>query len=809
MKDIKRSGCFLFAVVASMMATSCMIDEIIGEAPIESIESEVIAFGASLDWSDNEHLATKSGAESYGNRIGNRIMSIADSSKTLPMGIYVQDGFPSNPESVAPATKGSMISSKDGISDFAVWANYKNPNNEIIEYFSNVQYKKADDGIFYPVNNAEEYYWPGNGTLSFYALANAPEEALTLNMESGILKSFSYTVPSDPVNQGDILLATASAAGNSNTSVPLKFDHIMSAVNIKVGSIAKGEIRSITLKNVYNKGTYHVEQGVWVVDKNSVSDFSVMMDGGKFVSTGTQAEGTPINTSDATFIFIPQNPGDNAEMVIEFYDSHTGHLYSDDASKNPYKPALRGSIAGDNWDKGKTTNYMLSIDESYTMTIEPVGKKLDAHYVIGFANVTVIGIDSWTITATADPSGDITILPEEEVNPLAKQGFWTDKVVDTNGNVTTESARGLSSWSGNGNVTNKLFYIFIPENIGNADRKINLVLKGAGASSASTTKVLLQKYPNWTAGGFGWEVVDDSEQGKYGFKWTRKVSYVWPYSYTHTLGIGSNYSRSNALAELNSIIGPYNNNNPLSIDFSNYLNQFINIGEFHHSGSLIKQDRQFIFLNYTTLNNISQDTDKATNGLKNTSVLLNSGGVASTMALETTIQTTVKTKGTDAGVLAFSKVEKGSSYASKTVYNTSVTIPYEEGTLNDLSGILTYILKKNRYYLKIITTENGLTYAADFKSDDLKWYLPAYAQFEYFTADPSIPNDNKANYWSSTIADGVSEAYIGDGTPKDRDLVYRVIAVRKDENGYGNVTTTVDNTSLAGGENGSANNWLE
>ena len=340
MKDIKRLGCILIAVITSMMATSCLMDEIIGQAPIESVESELIAFGAALSRNDQDDLTTKSSAESYGNRIGNRILSTADSSMTLPMGIYVQNGIHSAGESYGPATKGSVVSSKEGISDFAVWANYKKSDTETMSYFSNVNYAKADDGIFYPVNATDEYYWPGAGTLNFYALANAPESGFTANIESDVLKSFSYTVPTDPTEQGDILLASASAAGNSNASVPLTFDHIMSAVNIKVGAIVVGEIRSITLKNVYNKGTYHVEQGVWVVDKSSVADFTVKMEGDKFVSTGSQAEGTPINTSDATFMFIPQNPGDNAEVVIEFFESGSGHWYSDDPSKNPVKPSV-------------------------------------------------------------------------------------------------------------------------------------------------------------------------------------------------------------------------------------------------------------------------------------------------------------------------------------------------------------------------------------------------------------------------------------------------------------------------------------
>lgn len=50
---------------------------------------------------------------------------------------------------------------------------------------------------------------------------------------------------------------------------------------------------------------------------------------------------------------------------------------------------------------------------------------------------------------------------------------------------------------------------------------------------------------------------------------------------------------------------------------------------------------------------------------------------------------------------------------------------------------------------------------------------------QYFTPDPNIAGDDKSHYWSSTAVSGSSEAYIGDGTPKDRDLEYRVIAVRK------------------------------
>ena len=777
---MKRFDKYILAVisVASVLFTSCVKEELIeGKLDLDKIYSKKIIFSASSGWGENEDVITKSGAASYGNRIGNRTLSTNDSVVTLPMGIYVQDGINSPFKST---TKGSVVSNANGITEFKVWANYTKAEGETaMNYFSNVAYEKNTDGIFYPVNEADEYYWPGAGELSFAAVANAPDSGFEQKIENNALKSFMYTVPSDPIAQNDILLAKAIVPGNSNSSVPLTFDHIMSAVNVKIGSVVKGEIRSITFKNVYNKGEYLVEQGVWVVDKTSVGDFTVKMEGGKFESSGTNASGTPVNTSDATFMFIPQNPGDNAEMVIEFYDSATGHLYSDAAGA--YKPALRGSIAGDNWDKRKTTNYMLSIDEKFTMTIEPVGKKLDAHYIIGYANVKVEGIDKWEITISADgvSNSEISLLPEDDVNPIAKQGFWTDKVVNANGTITTESARGSNTYSGSGN-TNKLFYLFIPENMSDGDREIKLILRGTGSSTASTTKILLQKNPNWTAGGFGWEVVDDAESGTFGFKWTRKIAYIYPYS--------------RALAST-----ARNHCQDFIDDYNAGANNFATVGTISLG---ILQSRAYILLDYSKLNNLT-GADSPDNGYNNTLALYRQAGTSATSQFETIVTTTMKTE---------SGHETEPMFRYPTDNEISKGCPAESGKSNDLSAIMEYVQKKNRYHLQkrsVSGDSQGNAYVPFFVESDLKWYLPAYGQFQYFTPDPNIPGDNKADYWSSTAVNGASDAYIGDGTAKDRDLEYRVIAVRRDENGYGTSSTTVDNSSLQGGNNGSTNNWIQ
>lgn len=771
---MKRVNFRLFALAIALVATSCVKDVVV-DSNFHGTPSEKICFGAELkDTGEDTRGAVVS------NRVGKHDLKSADGEFVLPMGVYVEDGIGC---ADAAETRGALFTDAGEINDFTVWAKHKVGEN-VSAYFNGIVFEKnTADNVFY---SNDEYMWPGDGELTFVAVTNAPESGFVPNLTPGsdgenMLESFTYTVPTDATAQNDIVMAKATCVGNLDASAPLKFEHIMSAVNVKIGSVVPGEIRSITFKNVYNKGNYLVDQGVWVVDKTSLGDFTVKMEGGKFVSTGNDASGTLVNTDDATFMMIPQNPGENAEMVIEFYDSKTGHTYADGDSDTEHN-ALRGSISGDNWDKAKTTNYMLSIDESFTLTIEPVGKKLDAHYVIGYANVTVKDIDNWTITATTTDGSEVTIQPEEEVNPLAKQGFWTDKVVDDKGNITTESARGDSSWSGTGDVTNKLFYIFIPENISDKDREIILTLSGTGASTATSTKVILQKYPNWTAGGFGWEVVDDAEKGKYGFKWTRKVAYA--YRYAHLTSSKHKTFCTNLVNE-----------------YGAGANSFATVGTFFHWSSF--GNRPYILLDYTKLNSVTE-ADSANDGFNNTLALYRAAGTTATSQFETLLLTIKKTE---------SGKENENAFSLPTSTEIDEGCPKEEGNNNDLSAIMEYIQKKNRYYInsKYFTDSDGnpsVVHVPYFMEEDLKWYLPAYSQFDYFTPDPNIEGDDKANYWSSTTA-GTTTAWTGGKEEKDRDLEYRVIAVRMDEKGYGNVTVSDINTEeMAGGENGEAQ-WVE
>ena len=215
----------------------------------------------------------------------------------------------------------------------------------------------------------------------------------------------------------------------------------------------------------------------------------------------------------------------------------------------------------------------------------------------------------------------------------------------------------------------------------------------------------------------------------------------------------------------------------------------------------------YVQVDYTKLNKI-EGASSTTEGFENTLALYDLGGIVTTGALEVALENTKKTESGHEGEKMFRNPVSGDDIPSSAA-NVDVTLDADGNSKisEDLKGAITYILKKNRYYFqkKLDSGGNSTAYYAHFKRDDIKWYMPASGQFTYFEANPNIANDISYNYWSSTADDGEDYAYRGSGDQEDRTVKLRVIAVRKDENNvYNNATATVDNTSMAGGENGEA-----
>lgn len=857
----------LAVAAATTLMVSCFKDDIIelpSGKPFQPTTSEYIAFQVDAQWADEDVISRNAATR---NRVGKHDLISEDGELSLPMAIYQSKGI--GALYADPQTRGGEIK-EENLSSLRAWATftpageYANniPGGSMV-YIDGATFTKSGE-LFDCLN--ETYLWPGSGELRFNVLGNAPESITanyntTDNGKVTSVASVTYTVPTDVTAQNDIIYAADTKAGDFGKSVELNFEHIMAAVNFKVGDIANGVISAIRLKGINNTGIYNFSNGHWaILDNNAAhkSDYTVKFSGGDSfnITDNTETETFINDRTDGIFMMIPQTVAEGATIEIDYKP----------AGKNAR--TLTASIAGDVWGKDIVTNYIISIDENYTLSITPVGKLLDAHYIIAQVEVTVDGMDDessvtnpnvWQLTANVegDTSTEVTLLSKagygkdgmmsdsnltqhnKELS-MVEQGFWCDKYVTRSGTApnytytpTAKSARGTTYIRGTGNVTKTLVYVMIPENNSTAARNITLTLHKVNEPDVKNTITLTQRAPRWTGqtvGSYGWETVDDDEEGRYGFIFTRKIA--WVYVYSHAVGGISSLAPYDfqALEMSKQEVFDYINNDFIKAYGATAFAKFDDTTRYVYEKGLfntIRNYRYYIYLDYTLLNNL-KDVESSTDGYQNTIKLNNMGGSASTLAFEQVLSVAQKTKeGTGNTFRAhgwnWGTMEVDENLREKTKDGSIADIPMPEGDIDDLSGILTYVLKKNRYYL-YDPGDDGVSstvMAPIILESDIKWYLPAHGQFATFEPNPNITDknggtDSKDDYWSSTAGENNENpanalSYNGNGDLISRQEPLGVIAVRvfDTDTKIIEAAVTVDNSSIAGGENGSTNNWIE
>lgn len=635
-----------------------------------------------------------------------------------------------------PMTRGAELTSAN-LTSFSVYAS-KADGTSSKSFFSDLKVSRdPSSGL---CNSEKAYYWPGQMyTLEFLSIAPYAPEGLTVVMDNdGLLpEQLDYVVPEAATAQSDIMVASPGVfAGDYNSTVPLTFRHICAAVNVKVGDIPAGTIKSIIFRNICKSGTYDIAEGDWTPG-GEVDDYSVVFtDGDDEYYVNGNEDGNPlINDDEAIFMMVPQTLPSDAELEVTFVHGNTGK-----------EVTLAKSLAGGVWTKGKPQNYILSITPDCKLEFMSSVERQDAHYVICRTEISVdklVSGKSWQLVASADDGADVSVQLEEDVNSFAKQGFWTDKVM-LGDEVTSDSARGTSSISSSAEGIFSV-YVFIPENVGSQDRVVTLTLKTNDGGS-QVSQEIVQSCPAWT-GTFGWENVDDNESGPYGFNWNRKVAYIFPYNLG---GWPNKYTVNEARELVEGLISQY--------DASSYASF-----ETFKFGIFNANTRSYVYLDYSKLNNLSV-AESSTDGLSNTKALSALGGSATTSAFEEALKNTYKT-------------EEGHEHENMFRLpgtDDSSAVPRPSGDNNVSSGILNYIMKKNRYYLRINTDTSigSQTTAPYIKEQDILWYLPAYGQFSL--------NDgiSSADYWSSTASSGGTDAYLGNGSTDNRANSHKVIAVR-------------------------------
>lgn len=465
-----------------------------------------ICFGISSD--KNVQTRGYAGSDDEGYTADRFVLRSDDSADTLCVRAIVSEGINvSGFEGEQALTRATPVGKDNFYNKFHVLAYWSKNGAPVDQFYMNTNASNvaASVGTGAIWSTEQIYYWPGaDHSFQFYAWAPTDAGGLT-TPSSPQEKSLAYTVPEAAADQKDIVVATTDEIqGDNNAAVPLTFKHICTAVRFAVGSqMQPGQIKSVALKGVKNAGTYDMAADNWSLGDATVN-FSQTLNK---ETTGTEANGDAITTSEGTFMMLPQTLPAGATVEVVFVNA------------NNEDRTLTASIGNTEWKMGTTVTYKLSITPEYELEFVSQPEMQDAHYVI--YPITIKSGDKlpaggWTLTS--NDAANVTFVEKDkfvnnDVQALVDAGYWFDGY---NGTSTL-----TSTTTGEVQV-----YVFLKENATEADRNITLSLKPAAQGNYEAKEFSFTQYcPAWN-NGIGVERIQDGDY-PWGFSWdsNMKITY--------------------------------------------------------------------------------------------------------------------------------------------------------------------------------------------------------------------------------------------------------------------------------------------
>lgn len=478
------------AVLLSVTLFSCSSD-----VPYEHTDystTDNICFGIS-----DSGNGTRAAAANEAITTDRYVLRSSESSDTLCVRAVVSDGIG---KAAKHATRASMQTTM--YEQFSVVAQLKNSDGNIAPryYMNEVATKQGD--VWQPSSSI--YYWPDNGSLRFLAWAPIDaelDESPVKPSEDVNKTTIKYTVPAELSKQRDLVAAAtgynASPVGGVCAPVSLQFKHLCTAVVVKTGAtMAPGTIKSVTVTNVRNSGTYDMLRSAWTLN-DATTSYTVSPD---MATSSTTAEGTKLNADDATFMLLPQTLGADSKLEVMFHDNISGR-----------DRLLTASLNGAEWPMGKTVTYRLSITPEYELEFTSEPQVQDAHYVIYPIKIKVDpGLTGgWKLKST---SPKVTL--RKNLTELEEVGYWIEE------DRGTQTIEGTES----GDIT---VYAFLEENVTNAERDVVLELSPKGFPSATPAKFTIRQLcPSWNADGLGCERIEGKKY-QWGFLWGDNMKMVY------------------------------------------------------------------------------------------------------------------------------------------------------------------------------------------------------------------------------------------------------------------------------------------
>ena len=479
------------AVLLSVTLFSCSSD-----VPYEHTDystTDNICFGIS-----DSGNGTRAAAANEAITTDRYVLRSSESSDTLCVRAVVSDGI--GKAAAKHATRASMQTTM--YDQFNVVAQLKKSDGNIAPRYYMNEVATKQGVVWQPSSSI--YYWPDNGSLRFLAWAPIDaelDESPVKPSEDVNKTTIKYTVPADLSKQRDLVAAAtgynASPAGGVCAPVSLQFKHLCTAVVVKTGAtMAPGTIKSVTITNVRNSGTYDMLRSAWTLN-NATTSYTVSPN----MATGsTTAEGTKLNADDATFMLLPQTLGADSKLEVMFHDNISGR-----------DRLLTASLNGAEWPMGKTVTYRLSITPEYELEFTSEPQVQDAHYVIYPIKIKVDpGLTGgWKLKST---SPKVTL--RKNLTELEEVGYWIEE------DRGTQTIEGTES----GDIT---VYAFLEENVTNAERDVVLELSPKGFPSATPAKFTIRQLcPSWNADGLGCERIEGKKY-QWGFLWGDNMKMVY------------------------------------------------------------------------------------------------------------------------------------------------------------------------------------------------------------------------------------------------------------------------------------------
>lgn len=479
------------AVLLSVTLFSCSSD-----VPYEHTDystTDNICFGIS-----DSGNGTRAAAANEAITTDRYVLRSSESSDTLCVRAVVSDGI--GKVAAKHATRASMQTTM--YDQFNVVAQLKKSDGNIAPRYYMNEVATKQGVVWQPSSSI--YYWPDNGSLRFLAWAPLDaelDESPVKPSEDVNKTTIKYTVPAELSKQRDLVAAAtgynASPAGGVCAPVSLQFKHLCTAVVVKTGAtMAPGTIKSVTVTNVRNSGTYDMLRSAWTLN-DATTSYTVSPN----MATGsTTAEGTKLNADDATFMLLPQTLGADSKLEVMFHDNISGR-----------DRLLTASLNGAEWPMGKTVTYRLSITPEYELEFTSEPQVQDAHYVIYPIKIKVDpGLTGgWRLKST---SPKVTL--RKNLTELEEVGYWIEE------DRGTQTIEGTES----GDIT---VYAFLEENVTNAERDVVLELSPKGFPSATPAKFTIRQLcPSWNTDGLGCERIEGKKY-QWGFLWGDNMKMVY------------------------------------------------------------------------------------------------------------------------------------------------------------------------------------------------------------------------------------------------------------------------------------------